>query len=72
MARGHYSSQCFTKLMHDITDGKKVNDENEDVDMDLVFLDAITEQSFRSQQWRVQMLLNEVSEIDTGAEVTAI
>ena len=43
--RDHYSSQCFTKSLREVTEGEKTDDQDEDVDVDSVFIDAITEQS---------------------------
>ena len=72
---GHFRACCFTKTVAEVS-GESIHQE-EDVDLDSVFLNAIGDrtQPAQPQQWRISLDLNKVKEqfkIDTGAEVTAI
>ena len=62
--KGHYSSQCFTKSISEIS---------EECHLDTAFLDTVV--TNRATSWTTKMQLNGQEthfKLDTGAEVTAI
>ena len=78
--RGHYSSQCLSKTVAEISshleeqEGDTENDEEGD-NSDSAFLDAVSDKvSTKGKQWKVTLHLNgrkEEFKIDTGADVMA-
>ena len=76
--KGHYSSQCLSRMMGELTTPNPQPDDNPQEDNDLysdtVYLNAVNK-LLNDKQWRVTVLVenNSVSfKVDTGAEVTAL
>ena len=67
--KGHYSSQCLSKHVHEMTSDSQEPDE----DLDVIYLDAI--ESGKGSTWSATIDINGqpvMFKLDTGAEVTAV
>ena len=70
--KGHFSSQCLTTTVKEVTSSTEVRSPNEE-DLDLAFLSAVvsTDETSRTANIRVNGETMKFK-VDTGAEVTAV
>ena len=72
--KGHYSQQCFHRENPPKSDVADIREEDEEEDLDGIFLDMVSTGGQKSN-WKTQLTLQDKSDdfkIDTGADATII